>query len=102
MSVSDAVRFIEQELKYFREASHEQSEIIQQLHRGAAVPGRPTYIHPADLAEIVHGLSPYKLMDVFSFLYDEKNQPVDKDLIHIDHVTYKQSMFMPQISTKLR
>jgi hypothetical protein len=91
-----AVENLERELQYYREVAKEQEAIIKQLHRGYALPGEVTYIHPADFMEIVNNLDARHL-DIYSDPDSHKNG------VHVVlGIPYAQSPYMPQITKNIK
>jgi hypothetical protein len=97
------VENVEHELKYYKDAVDEQAKVIEQLHRGYALPGKPTYIHPADLSELINDHITSVAGNYVNVITDGWDGTVrDKSLVNIRGNIYKQSVHMPQITTKFR
>ena|ERR1700682_6016706 len=92
--VSGLVKALELELKYYKDVTKEQEAVIKQLHRGYALPGEVTYIHPYDFAEII---TKADFIDVFSL---EKPDTSFNGVIVVKGIAFKQSPFMPQVTNK--
>lgn len=86
--VTRAVEQLEHDLNWYKAQYEEAVKVIAQLHRGYALPGEPTYIHPADFGDLIN-----KSMSVVDCVFN------GTDLILRDTgVRFKQSALMPQIS----
>lgn len=98
-SLRAIVENVERELKYYKDTVDEQREVIEQLHRGYALPGKPTLIHPADLTELIDKC----VVSQFCVTTPGWGGTVtDRSLINIRGTVYKQSTHMPQVTTKFR
>ena len=91
-----SITAIEREMEYYKQQYEEARAVIAQLHRGYALPGETTYIHPADFAEILN-----KSLQFVSYV-DVKSQSSrigsDSDVYVVSGVRYKQSALMPKIT----
>jgi|ERR1700676_473758 len=91
-----AVENLERELQYYRQVAKDQEGIIKQLHRGYALPGEVTYIHPMDFMEIVNNLSVCHLT-----AYSDPDS--HKNGVHVVlGIPYVQSPYMPQITKNFK
>jgi hypothetical protein len=90
-----AVNALEQEIKYYRRENEEQKKVIEQLHRGYALPGEVTYIHPYDMCEILNNLAPKDVI-----LFNANNY--ERDIIDVKGVRYKQTPYMPCITKNIK
>jgi hypothetical protein len=98
-SLRRMVEEVERELKYYRDSLDEATNVINQLHRGYALPGKPTYIHPADLGELLNDLT---ISTIYMTTPGWGGTVTDSSLVNIRGNVYKQSVHMPQITTKFR
>ena len=89
--VANAVQQMAHDLNWYKAQYEEAKKVIAQLHRGYALPGEPTYIHPADLAELAQ--KSLSVMDVY-------RGSDDKCPFIITHTgqRFQQSALMPQIT----
>lgn len=102
-SLRGMVDVVEHEMKYLRESLDEATNVIWQLHRGYALPGKPTYIHPADLSELVNDHVSSVAGTYASIITDDWDGKFsDRSLVNIRGNLYKMSVHMPQITTKFR
>jgi hypothetical protein len=90
-----AVNALEQELKWYRKENEEQKKVIEQLHRGYALPGEPTLIHPYDMLEILD-----KLSNEACIWFNPTEHT--RDIIDVKGVRYKQTPYMPCISKNIK
>jgi hypothetical protein len=95
--VSDLVKMVEREADYYLQQLDECRAVIKQLHRGYALPGEVTYIHPYDLAELLN-----KVSHLDFILPADVNQPQDMSFVSVGGVRFKQSLEMPQITNNIR
>lgn len=86
-----AVDALDRELQYYKKISQEQAEVIEQLHRGYPLPGKPVYIHPYDLMVLMQEASPCDVCFQYSISSGIGYQ-------QIKGISYKQSVHMPQIA----
>ena len=93
--ISSAVVALEKELEWYKQQNAEAKAVIAQLHRGYALPGEVTYIHPADFAEMVN-----REVARNDFFFHQPGTPVPLDLttLFVRGVRYKQSVWMPKIT----
>jgi len=94
--VSGLVKALELELRYYKNAVKEQEAVIKQLHRGYALPGEVTYIHPYDFAEMIN-----KLETIVTNIYSV-NSLSDLGIVSVEGQRFKQSPYMPQITKNIR
>ncbi len=92
-SLRAMVENVEHELN--KDSLDEATAVIGQLHRGYALPGKPTLMHPADLSELIND-------HMVSQHYTDTDFTSVHPLVSIRGITYKQSIHMPQITTKFR
>ena len=93
--ISSAVVALEKELEYYKQQTEEARAVIAQLHRGYALPGEVTYIHPADYAEITNKLAQ---SDTFFLDYPIYADKIDFTTSTVKGTRYKQSVWMPKIT----
>jgi hypothetical protein len=98
-SLRRMVEEVEYELKYYKDSLDDATEVIAQLHRGYALPGKPTLIHPADLSELLNDAT--ASMD-YAYIFQNGVDKAPNNNLCIRGTTYKQSTHMPQITTKFR
>ena len=93
--ISSAVVALEKELEYYKQQTEEARAVIAQLHRGYALPGEVTYIHPADYAEVLDKLTK---SDTFFLNYPLYADRIDFTVNTVKGTRYKQSVWMPKIT----
>ena len=93
--VSSAVRYLEEELKFYRKETEIAKGVIEQLHRGFHQPGKPVYIHPADFSVMIDELMQ---KDLYFTLVDINAKPSDRRIIR--GVEYIVTPLMPKYTKK--
>lgn len=89
-SICRAVESLEKEKDWYKSQYEEAKAVIAQLHRGYALPGEPTYIHPADFGELISKSMRNCIFNGTDLIFDDTG------------VRFKQSALMPQITKNFR
>lgn len=85
------------EMQYLRDRLKEAEGVIEQIHRGYPIPGKPVYIHPADFSVIMEAAT----KDVtFALNYNTDANITSSNSAIIKGIHYIQTTAMPKI-TKL-
>ena len=85
------------EMEYIRQRLREAEAVIEQLHRGYPLPGKPVYIHPADFSEILNELTA-KNNTIDVYRTNIKGEYTNSNVV--SGIQYVQTTAMPKITKK--